>query len=475
MNKKKLSLIIVMLSLAGCGGNSGADSLSNASGTNRMLTGVTAVDTVAAAVDSNQFLMDAYRDGLSEIQLSRLALQKTENDQVRKFAQRMIDDHTRMNSAISQLAQSKNITLPNDLSADQTTQINRLTALSGEEFDRAYMAGNVTAHEKDVTAAKQQAEQGTDADVRTLADASLPILEIHLAVAEEINGLLDPSAFLSTLYRDGLLEIQLSQLALQKAVNNNVKQFAQRMIDDHSQANTRIAALAQQKGLTLPTALTAEQQATVDELARFSGVDFDKTYMDKNVVNHVKDVRQAAKQAEQGRDSDVRSFALQTVPVLALHLTTALLLDRDIQPSLPYRIYQDGKAEIQLAQLALMQGSNAQVKGFAQQMITDHTAANAQIRQLAQQRGIALPTEASPLQLRDLVRLMGRSGGEFDKLYMDINVQNHETDVTEATQQSQNATDPDIKALAQLALPVLTTHLTRAKEIQQQLSTSTQP
>lgn len=473
MNKKKLSSIIVILFLAGCGGSDGTGSMGSVSARTSVAYADSAA-TPASAIDSAQFLMSTYQDGLSEIQLSRLALQKAANDYVKRFAQRMINDHTRLNNDLMRLARSKNITLPTDISAEQKTQADRLAPLSGDEFDRAYMALNVEAHEKDVVAARQQARQGNDPDVKALADASLPILEIHFAAAEGINTLLDPAAFLIAAYQDGLAEIQISRLALQKATDDDVKSFAQRMIDNHTQLNNAIAAVAKQKGVTLPDAPTPEQQDTAAQLAKFSGTDFDKRYMDENVVDHVKDVLGARLQSEEGRDSGVRNLARVALPVLSEHLARALDIDKHIEPSFLYSAYQDGKAEIRLAYLALQQGSNGQVKSFAQRMITDHAALNTRIAQLAQQKNLALPDEMSPEQLLAFVRLMNQSGAAFDREYMDLNVQNHKKDVEQATQQSQNASDADIKTLAQNGLPVLNEHLTLATQLQQQLNASAQ-
>jgi predicted outer membrane protein len=476
MKKKNLSLMMMLLSLAACGGSNGSNGTNSLSGTSGGV--VTAADsTVAAntatAEDSSQFLMDTYRSGLAEIQLSQLALQKTGNDRVRKFAQRMIDDHTRMNNNIKQLAQSNNMTLPTDLSADQKMLADRLAALSGDAFDRAYMAANVDAHQKAVAAAKLQArqvQQGSKNEVAMLADASLPILEVHLAVATEISSVLDPAVFVTTLYRAGLAEIRWSELALQKAANSDVKQFAQRMIDDHRQANDQLAKLAQQNGVTLPTDLSPDQQVATDELSRFAGTDFDKTYMDMNVVAHLKAVRLAKQQAEQGRAPETKALALAALPVLGAHLLKAIDIDLQIEPSFLYKAYQDGKAEIQLAHLALMQASNEQVKAFAQQMITDHTTANAQIIQLAQQNNLALPNEMSPEQLRSFVSLMGKSGADFDREYMDVNIEDHRKAIAGTTEQAQNATDAGIKAFAQKVLPTLNAHLAKATDIRQSLA-----
>lgn len=464
MKKKQLSLVIVMAALAGCGGSGGTDnigSVSNNSGASpATLTGVNTganagADAGDAAVTSSQFLMDASRDGLAEIQLSQLAVQKSANGDVKNFAQRMIDDHTRLNGQIAQLAQRKNITLPTDLTAEQQALAARLAGLSGDEFDRAYMAANVTAHEKDVTAARLQATGGDDPDVRTLADAGLPILKIHLAIAEEINSLLDPSVFLAGAYRDGLAEIQLSQLAVQKATNDDVKRFAQRMIDDHTQANNQIATLAQQKGITLSNAPSPEQQAVANELSALSGADFDKAYMDENVVMHVKDVRQAQQQADQGRDPQIASFAQQVSPTLASHLASAIDIDGRIRADALFSAYQNSRAQIQFANLALLQGSSEQVKTVAQQTITRQAATLAQIRQQAQQQNIALYSGIPPVPLRAYIDLLGKSGIDFDRLYADISSQLRSDATALASGQSQGAVDVGLGRFWQDLLSIL--------------------
>ena len=369
--------------------------------------------------------MDAYQDGLGEIQLSQLALQKSTNSDVQKFAQTMITQHTQMNSEIAQLAQSKNVTLPSGLTDAQQQQASQLSALAGDVFDRAYMAANVAGHDKDVAAAKLQARDGTDADVRQLAEISLPTLELHLMMAEQIDSVLDPAAFLALAYQDGLAEIQLSQLALQNAASDSVRNFARRMIDDHTTANNGIATLAQQKGVALPGGPTLTQRATLDEFSKFAGADFDKAYMDKNVVMHEQDVQLMTLQSERGRDAEVTAFAQQTAPVLREHLAMAQSIDAAITPSFLYSAFQDGNAEMQLGNLALLQGSASAVKTFGQRMIADHGAANAQIRQLAQTKNIALPTEISPEQMAAYAALIGLTGTAFDSQYMTVNVQSH--------------------------------------------------
>lgn len=463
---KKLPLIVLMTTLAGCGGGNG-DTASTSTAAAQASLAAETTTAATAAIDSSQFVATAYQDGLAEIQLSQLALQNASNPDVKAFAQRMIDQHSAVNDEITQLAQRKNIALPTDVTPEQKAQANRLAALSAQEFDLAYMQLNIDAHMADVAAFRQQAAQGTDTDVKRFADLGLPILRVHLGIAEEINNTLNPGAFLASAYQEGLAEIQLAQTALQKATGADVKSFAQRLIDDHTQANNRIATLAQQQGVTLPAAISAEQQAAVDELTRFSGADFDRTYLDINAISHLKDISQFRKQSEQGTNADVKSFSQSTLPILLSHLVMVLPINQTVEPSFLYRAFQDGEAELRLSNLALLKSSNDAVKAFAQRMIDDHIKANDNITQLAQQRNLPLPTEMSPVQSLVFVELMRLPASQFDAVYIAYSEESHRQDVKLFTQQAGQGTDPDLQAFAQNTLPTLNAHLALATQLRQ--------
>lgn len=478
---KKLSLIVLMGSLAACG-NNGSDATSNLSGGSSVMLAETATTTPAApgasaasgapaVADSSQFLFAAYQDGQGEIQLSQIALQKSTNGRIKTFAQRMIDHHTALNNEISRLAQGKNVALPNDLSPDQKAEADRLSALPADQFNRAYMQANVTAHEKDVAAFRQQATQGTDTNVKMLADLALPILKIHLAAAIDTHSAIDPAAFIAHAYQDGLAEIQLSQLALQKATSADVRDFAQRMINDHTQANRQIAATAERKAIGLPVAPSAEHQAALAALSIFGGADFDKAYMDRNTIDHAKAVRLFRKQARDGLDADVRSFARSSLPVLEGHLVMAVEIDRTIEPGFLFKAYQSGKSEARLSQLAVLKASSDDARAFAQRMIEDHETVNTSISQLAQQKNVPLPEEMSPEQTLVFVVLMRLKEDDFDQAFMQYNERLHRHAVTDFTAQAQQGTDPDMRAFAQNALPLLNTHLEQARATSQRLDT----
>jgi putative membrane protein len=129
--------------------------------------------------------------------------------------------------------------------------------------------------------------------------------------------------FLDEIAIGGMQEVELGKMALQKAGSDSVRAFAQRMVDDHNQTREQLQSIAEAKGLSLPTGLDARHQKDVDRLQKLSGADFDRAYMKLVLDAHQKDIRQFRKQAEQGSDSDIRSFVISALPKLHDHLALA--------------------------------------------------------------------------------------------------------------------------------------------------------
>ncbi|MGC2472927.1 MAG: DUF4142 domain-containing protein [Candidatus Sulfotelmatobacter sp.] len=121
----------------------------------------------------------------------------------------------------------------------------------------------------------------------------------------------------------GLAEVELGQLAVQKASNEQVKQFGQRMIDDHSKANEQLKNLAAQEHVTLPTKPELKDRQTKDRLEKLSGTEFDQAYMSDMLKDHKKDVAEFERESKTAKNPAVKSFAEQTLPVLREHLSQA--------------------------------------------------------------------------------------------------------------------------------------------------------
>jgi putative membrane protein len=129
------------------------------------------------------------------------------------------------------------------------------------------------------------------------------------------------AAFAMKAAQGGKAEVQLGQLAAQKASNPDVKAFGQQMVDDHTKANEKLKSVAQAQNMTLPDSLDAKQQAEYTKLQDLSGPSFDREYVKCMVKDHEEDVKEFQKEANSGKDPQMKSFASETLPVLQEHLT----------------------------------------------------------------------------------------------------------------------------------------------------------
>ena len=124
-----------------------------------------------------------------------------------------------------------------------------------------------------------------------------------------------------------------------------------------------------------------------------------------------------------------------------------------------------GLYEVQTGNLALQKASSADVKAFAQRMVTDHSNANAELTRLATVKGVALATEIAGEHKDAVQHLSTLSGAEFDKAYMQHMVPDHATAVADFEKAATSATDVDVKGWAVKTLPVLKEHAQLAKDV----------
>ncbi len=130
-------------------------------------------------------------------------------------------------------------------------------------------------------------------------------------------------AFVEKAAQGGMVEVALGKLAQQKAASDQVKQFGSRMEQDHSKANGELKQVAGAKGIELPAGLDKKHQKDVDHFGKMSGAEFDKAYMGHMVEDHKHDVADFKKEANGGKDADVKAFAGKTLPTLEEHLKLA--------------------------------------------------------------------------------------------------------------------------------------------------------
>jgi putative membrane protein len=146
-----------------------------------------------------KFVREAAQRGLAEVELGKLATEKASSEEVKKFGQRMMDDHSKAGEQLKDIASGKGIHVPDKLSAKDQLTKDRLSKLSGAEFDKAYMTDMVKDHTQDVADFKRESNSGRDPEVKNLAAKTHPTLKDHLRQAKEIapashsaNGMKDP-------------------------------------------------------------------------------------------------------------------------------------------------------------------------------------------------------------------------------------------------------------------------------------------
>ena len=142
--------------------------------------------SLKANANEQQFLRKAADDDLAEIEIAKLALHKASSQQVKGFAQTMVDDHGKEKGQLEKIASSKHVDIPKALSAKSQATKERLAKFSGGQFDNAYMAEMLKDHKEDLAAFRQALDSAQDTDIREFADKSLPTLESHLKQAESI-------------------------------------------------------------------------------------------------------------------------------------------------------------------------------------------------------------------------------------------------------------------------------------------------
>ena len=142
---------------------------------------------MGGTTQDSKFAMFAAMGGMAEVEMGRTAAQKGASEDVRQFGRRMVDDHTKANEQLTQLASSKGMTLPAALDAKHQAAMQKMSGMSGEKFDREYARMMVADHKKTVGEFQKEAQRGADPELKAFAAAQLPALQEHLRMAQRLN------------------------------------------------------------------------------------------------------------------------------------------------------------------------------------------------------------------------------------------------------------------------------------------------
>lgn len=161
---------------------------SGSSTTTTQSSTTTTAPATALSKSDQKMLQDMAYANLSEVAAAKLALTKTQNDNVRTFAQKMVDDHTLALQDLQQLAQKKNVTLPTEPDSKHQTMMTKLEKLSGTAFDQRYMAqGGLADHQQTHKLLEQVQNRAHDPELKAAASKSLTVVNQHLATAQQLK------------------------------------------------------------------------------------------------------------------------------------------------------------------------------------------------------------------------------------------------------------------------------------------------
>ena len=178
--------LLALTVFAGTSGASGTQNSNSSTTENANAGGQMGHGSGKMAAD-HKFAMEAAVGGMMEVELGKLAASKGTSDEVKQFGQRMVDDHTKGNEDLMRVASSKGMALPAAPDPKHRAEMQKLSALSGERFDKEYVKMMVKDHKKDVGEFQKEAARGADPDLKSFAARALPTLQEHLRMIQRIS------------------------------------------------------------------------------------------------------------------------------------------------------------------------------------------------------------------------------------------------------------------------------------------------
>ena len=472
---------------------------------------------------------------IMEVRLGQMAQQKASNAAVKQFGQQMATDHTNLENQLTGLVSKNGTNFQPGMSKESEAEVSRLEKLSGAQFDQQYMTSMIQHHQQDISTLQSQGQSAKSGEARQMIAASLPVLQQHLTLATQVGGQVGANggvAVATQPYRNptgtptsptqnppvstqpgqvttqgdisadmgfvreaasgNLMEIQLGQLAQNKASNPAVKQFAQRMVADHNNLENQLTSVASSGGQSFTPTMDSRHQNQINKLQGLSGAEFDRNYMSLMIRAHQRDVNNFQTQSQSANSAQVRTLATNSLPVLQQHLSLAQQVggqvgadttgnyaggnggggaNGDIKADAGFirEVNSDNQMQIQLAQLARERSKNSQVRQFAEQAITDHNGLQNQWTAMASKNGMTLHQGLGPLHKEKITNLKKASDKNFDKAYMTTMIQQYSDETSYWQKEGRASQSAQVRQLVNAGLPTLEQNFNEAKRLGREL------
>src|ERR1700722_2494522 len=141
---------------------------------------------VGQVMEDKMFLRKAAEAGIAEVKLGQLAAQKASSDDVKAFGQKMVDDHTMLNNEMAPIADSLGVRVPKMINKEDQAEYDRLSGLSGSEFDTEYLIAMVKAHRKDLREFRMEAANAQDPTLKDEVEKGEKIIHGHLTMVDKL-------------------------------------------------------------------------------------------------------------------------------------------------------------------------------------------------------------------------------------------------------------------------------------------------
>jgi putative membrane protein len=155
-------------------------------------TAATAAGSQALAQQDADFAKDAAIGGRFEVDMGKTAQSKAQSQDVKDFGKHMVDDHGKANDKLAAVAKDLKITLPSALDQKHKDTVDRLSKLSGDQFDREYMAEMVKDHQEDAGKFQKEIASGNNAQLKAFATETLTVIQQHQKMAQDTQSKLGP-------------------------------------------------------------------------------------------------------------------------------------------------------------------------------------------------------------------------------------------------------------------------------------------
>jgi putative membrane protein len=141
---------------------------------------------VGQVMQDKMFLRKAAEGGIAEVKLGQLAAQKTSSEDVKDFGQKMVDDHTKLNLEMAQVADSMGVMLPKSMNKEDQAEYDKLNALSGNDFDVEYLSFMVKDHHKDLHEFRMEAGSHADPTLHTEVVKAQSVIHEHTVMVDKL-------------------------------------------------------------------------------------------------------------------------------------------------------------------------------------------------------------------------------------------------------------------------------------------------